>query len=133
MCLLYHKYSDVFLAVKSSAWRYLSTKCRGKRGACATVSVGSRYLIGLKAAGLKNPPFFCSEKTAIGKGGSRGEERCGSNRRDDDSPRLPEILGADHGRRRRNITRDAGSGSSSGTGAAGSGTHTGRRRRERPG
>ena len=40
----------VFQADKSSMWRRLSIKCRTKRGACATVSISSRYANGGSAS-----------------------------------------------------------------------------------
>ena len=46
VCLIYNGYIGIFLAVKSGGWRRLSIKCRAKRGACRTVSVGSRYANG---------------------------------------------------------------------------------------
>jgi hypothetical protein len=41
--LLHDEFHNVPLADKSSLWRDLSIKCRPGRGACTTISVGSRY------------------------------------------------------------------------------------------
>jgi hypothetical protein len=41
-----HHEKNVSLVDKSSTWRSQSTKCRRRRGTCATISVGSRYVQG---------------------------------------------------------------------------------------
>jgi hypothetical protein len=46
--MLYLPYNEknVSLVDKSSRWRSQSTKCRRRRGTCATIYVGSRYVLG---------------------------------------------------------------------------------------